>query len=235
MKCRVASSLVPVALLLALLSVGCQTRKSTLIPYRDFLGDGGVGWHDDVHSVAETPADRAVREVLEHRLKNLTANQMPFEKVMNFCRDEANVNIFVNWTALQFLDIDRNTPVTLKLRERTLAETLTAILDQIGGESHPLGYIIDDGVITVSTKEDLQSAKYQVVRVFDIRDMLVLPSDSQQEAELEPKSSFLFRKVDTPSFSARDELVWEIFQVIRTTVDPKSWHDAGGRSALSAS
>ena len=126
-------------------------------------------------SNADSPANRAVRERLDENLKEIVAEQLGFEKVIDFLRANTGTNIFVNWTALQTAQFDKNTPVTVSLREVPFRKVLTTILSDVGGGAANLGYTIDDGVITISTQDDLNSARYQVVRVFDIRDMLVQP------------------------------------------------------------
>jgi general secretion pathway protein D len=73
--------------------------------------------------------------------------------------------------------------VTIALKEVPFRKALTTILSQVGQSTDPtlaLSYTIDDGIITISTKEDLSSQKYQIVKVFDIRDMLVIPNANVQ-------------------------------------------------------
>ena len=87
---------------------------------------------------------------------------------------------------MQAAGIDRNTPVSVNLKEVPFRKALTTILSEVGGGAANLGYTIDDGVITISTADDLNSAKYQVVRVFDIRDMLVQPDTQHPAPYLQP-------------------------------------------------
>jgi hypothetical protein len=207
------------------------TSQGQLIPYRDVL-DGGPA-ASEIYNVAETPADRSVREALQRPLKNLAADRTPLEKVINFCRNAADVNIFVNWSALQASGVSRDMPITLKLRGRSLGETLTAILDQAGGDSRSLAYIIDGGTITISTKEDMESPKYQVVKVFDIRDMLVQPDSNIQPpiwgASPEQVASGAFDPPPKDAGPTREQVVQEILETIKTNVAPEPWRDAGGK------
>jgi Flp pilus assembly secretin CpaC len=138
---------------------------------------------------SETPQNRVVRNRLEENLKEITADAQGLEKVLNFLRDNMGANIFVNWTALQAVQVDRNTPVSLSLKEVSFRKALTTILSQAGGTEASLGYTIDDGIITISTKEDLQSSKYQLVKVFDIRDMLVVQDPNIQAPKMSLNSS----------------------------------------------
>ncbi|HVT82377.1 MAG TPA: hypothetical protein VHM90_17165, partial [Phycisphaerae bacterium] len=139
-------------------------------------------------STQDSPANRATRDRLEENLKEITADQQGLEKVLNFLRDNMGANIFVNWTALSTAGIDKNTPVTISLKEVPFRKALSTILSTVGGANANLTYTIDEGIITISTKEDLSSAKYQLVRVFDIRDMLVQPNASIQAPRINLQS-----------------------------------------------
>ena len=94
-----------------------------------------------------------------------------FADVVDFLRDVSGANIFVNWRALEGVGIDRNAPVTARLRDVKFSKVLRTILDDVGGGTVRLGYTIDEGVITISTEEDL--ASNVVTRVYDIRDLII--------------------------------------------------------------
>ncbi|HEY4329477.1 MAG TPA: hypothetical protein VGN88_07060 [Phycisphaerae bacterium] len=135
-------------------------------------------------STQDSPQNRAARDRLEENLKEITADNQGLEKVLNFLRDNMGANIFVNWAALQTAGVDRNTPVSVSLKEVPFRKALTTILSQVGGGTVNLSYTIDDGIITISTKDDLSSSKYQLVKVFDIRDMLVQPNSNVQAPKI---------------------------------------------------
>src|SRR4029078_5882592 len=94
-----------------------------------------------------------------------------FTDVVDFLRDVTGANIFVNWKALETAGVDRTAPVTLRLRDVKFSKALTTILDDVGGGTVKLGYTIDQGVITISTEEDL--ARNVVTEHYDIRDLIV--------------------------------------------------------------
>jgi len=232
-------------------------NEETLIPYVDLLIYPS-DWveltrrREGDQSHADSPANRVVRARLEENLKEIAADQQGFEKVINFLRDTTGTNIFVNWPALQGVGVDRNTPVSVNLHEIPFRKVLQTILSEAGGGSNSqLSYTIDDGVLTISTIEDLNSVKYQVVRVFDIRDMLVQPDtnikppsfnlqDITQGGTTQGGSGggtssnsnqSLFNQTDngatTPSKSP-DDIAKDIIEVIKTTVAHDTWTDAGG-------
>jgi beta-lactamase regulating signal transducer with metallopeptidase domain/type II secretory pathway component GspD/PulD (secretin)/protein involved in polysaccharide export with SLBB domain len=155
----------------------------------------------------DVPQNQAARDRLEDDLKELTADHQGLEQVLNFLRDNMRVNIFVNWTALKAAGIERTTPVSLNLKEVPFRKALTTVLVQVSTAKAQLAYTIDDGIITISTKEDLSSSKYQIVRVFDVRD-LVAPRANDART--------------------RDQLVTALIASIKSSVAPDTWRDAGG-------
>ena len=48
--------------------------------------------------------------------------------------------------------------MTVNLRDVPYRKALLTVLSEVGGGQSNLGYTIDDGVITISTKDELQSA-----------------------------------------------------------------------------
>ena len=97
--------------------------------------------------------------------------------------------------------IDRNTRVSLHLRGKKLSTVLDLVLAIVGSERGKLGYAVDDGVIAISTRDDL--AKNVVVRVYDIRDLI-------------------YPQVNRGAQIAR------LTRLIEHNVDAASWKDAGG-------
>ena len=115
--------------------------------------------------------DQATEAILAKQLPELRFDSVPFTDVIDFLRDTTQANIFVNWTAIEGAGIDKNTPISTRLTNVRFSKVLEIILDSAGGGVTRLGYTIDDGVITISTNDDL--AKNVATRTYDIRDLLV--------------------------------------------------------------
>ena len=192
----------------------------------------------------EDPEDRAVLTQLERPLPELSFDGAGFTDVIDFLRDVSGANIFVNWRALEAAGIDRNAPVTTRLRNIKFSKALTIILDSVSGGTVPLGYTIDDGVITISTGEDLD--RNTITRVYDIRDLIIdipdftdapdfsLQSASDQAQQGGGGGGGLFgqsggdRSQEEEAGRTRQEMIDEIIRLVTETVSPDSWRDAGG-------
>ena len=123
----------------------------------------------------EGQQDAVVQAQLDKRLPELRFDAVGLTDVIDFLRDVSGANIFVNWRALEGATIDRNAPVTARLRDVPFRKALDIILQDVGGGTVKLAYTVDEGVITISTAEDLSGNT--LTRVYDIRDLILQVPD----------------------------------------------------------
>jgi general secretion pathway protein D len=117
--------------------------------------------------------DQAVQAKLDQRLPSVQLPQVALSDAIDFLRDITGANILVNWKALEAAGIDKqSTQVSVLLRDVKFSKVLDIILQQAGAGK--LAYTIDEGVITVSTADELN--KVVVTRVYDITDLLINPN-----------------------------------------------------------
>ncbi len=197
----------------------------------------------------QSETDRLVRQKLGVRVPKLDFNEIKFENVVEFLRDISGLSLHVKWNALQAAGIDKTTPVTVQLRDVTFEKALRVILDDVGGVN-PLSYILDDGVITISTKEDL--SRRTVTRVYDIRDLIFrVPNFPGPRIELSDicgasgnntsssSNGSIFgndtgdnNRTGEDNLIPRSELINNIITLIKETVDPNSWRPTGEIGAI---
>jgi hypothetical protein len=157
----------------------------------------------------DTPADAAARERLETIVKEFAFQRAPLGQVLESLQGLCGDSFTINWKALEAAGISRETTVSVKLSNVPARRVLATILMNADAAAN-LGYTLDDGIVAISTRDDLNSARYQVVRVFDIGDLL------------QPRTPI-------PSNYSHDDMVKELVDTIKTTVAPESWRDAGGQ------
>jgi len=131
-----------------------------------------------------------------------------FDKVglsdaLEFLRDVSGANIAIQWKALEAAGVDRAAPVTMRARNPKFSTALKAILSDAGGDAVKLGFEIEDGVIVITTAEEL--SKNTTVEVYDIRD-LVMSKDEK----------------------ANEEHANELMKMFEKMIDPNSWTANGG-------
>lgn len=179
--------------------------------------------------------DQAVEAMLAKQLPELRFDGVPFVDVIEFLRDTTQANIFVNWSAIEGAGIDKNTPITTRLKNVRFSKVLGLVLESAGGGIIRLGYTIDDGVITISTQEDL--ARNVSIRNYDIRDLLVDIQD-YDAPQFTPSSGgegggggdiFGTSTDDTGNQEGeRDTIVEQVTQLITDTIASDTWKINGG-------
>jgi Flp pilus assembly secretin CpaC len=114
--------------------------------------------------------DQATQALLDKVMPEANFEGTTFTEAIDFFRDATGANIFVNTRALDAAGVDRATPISLKFHNVKFSKALDTILAMVGGQTK-LAYDIDEGVITISTADQLNQNVVQ--EVYDIRDLLV--------------------------------------------------------------
>ena len=169
---------------------------------------------------ADDAAMYAMQEVLDKRLQELRFDGIAFSDVIDFLRDTTGAKITVNWKAIEAAGVEKTAPVTVRFRDIRFAKALGAILSDVGGGNVKLGYTADDGVITISTLEDLK--KDTPINVYDIRDLLTDASNVAKPGDVAAARN------NNP-IQYNEQRVRDITNLIRETVDRESWIDNGGK------
>lgn len=181
-------------------------------------------------------ADQATTAQLERRLPEINLNNVAFSDAIEFLRDVSQANFYVEWRTLEEAGIAKDTLVTVRLRDVKLSKVLQTILQDVGGVVR-LGYTIDEGVITISTEEQL--AANVVTRVYDIRDLIINIPDFTEAPDFNLQAGGQGGGGGGQLFSGgggdsedegptRTELVDQIIQLIQDTIATDSWKDNGG-------
>lgn len=209
---------------------------------------------------AITAADEAVAGLLEKALPEIRFQDVAFADVIDFLRDTTQANIFVNWKALEAAGIDRNAPVSTRLRNVKFSKVLRTVLESVGGgATSQVSYTVDEGVITISTTEDL--ARNVETRTYDIRDLIIAIPDFSDAPDFSLTSNGnngqgtgggagnngggfggggggnggLFGDSgsgdddEDEDTPSREELVEQITNLIRTTIGVGTWQEDGGQ------
>ena len=117
--------------------------------------------------------DQAVQAQLDKRLPSVQLPQVALSDAIDFLRDITGANILVNWKALEAEGIDKqSTQVSVQLHDVKFSKVLDIILQEAGAGK--LAFTIDQGVITVSTADELNKAVK--TQVYDITDLLINPN-----------------------------------------------------------
>ncbi len=129
---------------------------------------------------AVAPQAEVTRAKLDKRAAWIQFDNTRFADVIEFLRNASGANILVNWRAIEAAGVGRNTPINARLRDARISHVLDTVLRKAGGETIKLGYMIEDnGVVTITTKDDL--AANVMTRVYDVRDLF--PENADDDAK----------------------------------------------------
>jgi hypothetical protein len=101
-------------------------------------------------------------------------DNMPLSTVLDSFRDTAKVNVHVNWRSLEAAGITRDTAVTLKVRDVSIAKAMDLVFDGLNGGKDKFScmyWVVDEGVVEIATGEALNNTSK--TKVFDVGDLLM--------------------------------------------------------------
>ncbi len=208
--------------------------------------------------LGDSPETVRARERLKTVAPEIRFDSLPFEEVIEKIRALTNLNIVPNWSALEAAAVEKDAEVSLRLNNVSFDKVLDLILDEVGAGEVELAYVIDDGVISISTREDL-SRKTKTL-VYNVQDLLIsVPTFRGQPITLDQLGQQgdqpggiaggrfiegggggagggggqgLFGgggQQDDDELDQQDEDPLEpIIDLIQATIDPESWREAGG-------
>ena len=179
-----------------------------------------------IKKVAEKKLVAGSRDVMRalERLIEIDFVDTPLPDVIGFFQNVTNVNFVLDYRSMPV----ESEPVTLKLKDVKLKVALKEILDPLD-----MDYDVRGNVIFVSTKKKIQ--KY-VIRVYDVRDLLVnfedaesgsgnltLGSQSGNNSNSSGNSSDSDNDNDDESGESIRSRVQSLAQLIVETVRPETW------------
>ncbi|HUU21114.1 MAG TPA: hypothetical protein VM389_01135, partial [Phycisphaerae bacterium] len=177
-------------------------------------------------TTSPAPADSEVQRVLRIVLPRLNFSGIALGDVIQFLRDVGNVSIHVKWDELGSAGINPNSPVNVSLTACAFEKALREVLSSVRA-GKPLGYVANEGVIVVSTVEDLGTPT--ATRVYDIRDLLaVTPQFRGPRIDLSSggnnnSGNGLFGRDKDDVNEARRGEIDGTLDLIRSAVAPQSW------------
>jgi general secretion pathway protein D len=180
--------------------------------------------------------DQAVQALLDKRVPSMQLPQVALSDAIDFLRDIMGANILVNWKALEAAGIDKqSTQVSVMVRDVKFSKVLDIILQEAGAGK--LAYTIDEGVITISTADELN--KVVVTRVYDITDLLINPNFDPTITNISGGTSQVGgsgggggtttigqgNNASQNNTSTRQQQLLDIKKKIENTVEFSSWKD----------
>jgi len=119
--------------------------------------------------------------LLDKRVQNVAWVDKPLEEVIDWFRDQSGgqVDVIMRWTALSVESVDRDSLVSLNLRNAKVSEVLQEVLDHLS-EDGSLAFHAWRDRLKISTQSDFDRRLY--LRVYDATDILFRVPDMGQDS-----------------------------------------------------
>ncbi len=201
-------------------------------------------------AIGQNAADGAVYDQL-NEIVDLSALTLetPLEEAINELRNAVDppLKIVVMWRDLyDNADIDQTTPINIDaISAVTLGTALDLILKSVSGGFTELGYTVENGVITIATRESLPQRLE--TKVYDVTDLLMRPANYRASTRSSGAGG-AGGDVSTVGGGFEDdeedqvstqELAGEatgrasnLIFLIQDTVEPDSWFENGGEGSV---
>ncbi len=108
---------------------------------------------------------------LRRRIDSIRFNGLPFADALKELSAKSGARIEPHWTVLETSGINGDAACTAHMENTTLGVALETILVDVGGGTVSLALKDEDGVIHVSTREELPGGGL-ICRVYDVADIL---------------------------------------------------------------
>lgn len=189
----------------------------------------GVGGFNPVADAGEA-LDEVIYKALSKVIPEVQFQEVPLTEVFAWMQQTLNVNVHVQWQALQDVGLDRDRPISVAVKNLTVERVLQLVLSEAGGTDMRLGFDVQDGILMISTAEILE--RRMTFEVYDVRDLVsaVTPLRSAAVPPTEPKVATESAGAKPPAATTGPAA--DLLQLITSSVKPETWEDNGGVSGI---
>jgi len=198
-------------------------------------------------SFAESPADRQVLANLETKRIPASFQDNTLENVLAFIATVTNLNFDIDWESLSEVGIEKDTQVSLELREVPARVVLDRVLQKVSlDDFNRAGWAVQDGIVVVASDDDLRRNTFIVI--YDVRDLLFEVNNYTTVPELDldaavqqsqggggggggGQSIFQDDEEEEQRLTPEEQLE-NLLEIIQTNVDVDGWRENGGDTGI---
>ena len=182
---------------------------------------------------------------LQLPIQNIRLENVPVKQAFEWWSGVTNIPLVVHWSQMEQYGLERDTPVSLKLKAAPAGVTLKLIMDMFSQEE-PLVVEVTDWFVQVMTRD--RANRKTIRKIYNVGDLIMsIPnfdsapnldltaalsnsSSSGGGANASSSSSTIFASNDKDESDSltRDERGENIADIIRETIEPDIWIANGG-------
>ena len=147
---------------------------------------------------AESEENRQIRMKLRKKLAKVPLTGIEFKSAVDYLREVSGLNILVNWGALKMESEEIQVrEINVMLNDVTVEQALQAILEDAGGGVVQIGYVVQDGIVTISTMDRIRAVV--TLEVYDVRDLIDWTEPKEMDRFMEMLTSSVDRETWYPN------------------------------------
>ena len=191
-------------------------------------------------STNETAADRRVLATLENTTLPAQFNDNTLEAALTYVGQLTTLDFDVDWDSLEEIGIDRETTVSLSLKNANARTVLERILDKVSTDPvTQADWAVRDGMVQIANEDRIR--RHSVLEQYDLRDLVFEIPDYDESPEIDlqtvlqssqggggGQSPFQDAQDDDADPIPLEERIERIREIIYSNVDPESWPEGGG-------
>ncbi|HEX8343064.1 MAG TPA: hypothetical protein VF624_19330 [Tepidisphaeraceae bacterium] len=203
-------------------------------------------------AVTAAPLARGAVPMLNKTLPEVRFQDVAFSDALEFLRDTTQMNLVIDWAALEQVGVGKDTPVSLRLRNAKVQKVMTLLLEAAGPGL--LAIDVDDNIVNVTTR--IKADDKVITVVYPVADLLLeIPDFKGPKMSLTDSNSGggrnggsggsgsgsssggLFNNENAEENGretrrTRVERAEELIDLIKTTIRPEVWDTNGGRARI---
>lgn len=107
----------------------------------------------------EDAKSKKTREILQTKIVTMEMDGQELSMVLDFLGETTGLSIHAKWRAMEAAEVSPRMPVAVKLKNVGVGKVLAILLSDATTGDVKLDYAIDEGVIIISTAEDVKAAR----------------------------------------------------------------------------
>ncbi|HEY1629376.1 MAG TPA: hypothetical protein VGF52_05925 [Tepidisphaeraceae bacterium] len=186
-------------------------------------------------------ADASAKQMLSSSLPDVKFDNISLSDAIDFIHDISNVNIHVDWKALEAAGIGKDTTINFRLHSVPMRKVLTTLLSE-AGSGNLLTYYIDQNVLEITTREIAD--KQLITRVYPVDDLIQDVPDFDQPPNFQLQASqtgggggggqnlFNNQNNNNNTQNTRADRAQQLIETIQAIIQPEIWSINGGPAAI---
>jgi hypothetical protein len=185
-------------------------------------------------------ADVSARQTLNSTLPEVKFDNISLSDAIDFLHDITNVNIHVDWKALELAGIGKDTTINFRLRSVSMRKVLTTLLSE-AGSGNLLTFFVDQNVIEITTREIAD--KQLITRVYPVDDLIMDIPDFDNPPQFQLQASqtggggggqnlFNSNQGNNTNTNTRATRAQQLIDTIQSIIQPEIWNTNGGPAAI---